>query len=325
MNSNRERVGYIDTAAGIMILWLLWYHALWPLYKGDVLNIVPYLFYFMPWFFYKSGYFFSPKPTREVVRSDAAKLLKQYVIWSIIGYVLYIVQLFFYSDTITYREVLYSPIRNLIFIGAVPINRSLWFIPVLCIVHLLATVLNRETNLLIVGVISMLVAIALGLPNFTYMPRPVFATAWGLFFFCMGSYLRKYEQNVAVIIISIVTVISTIAFTKIPTWYDMAQLPWYEYVGWFPASVAGCIVLNNICRWIDKWPVSIFKWIGRHSMTFYVVQGIDCVLIADWLFHMHREYYNSWWAVLAAFALYAVTIIPLCFLQDIRTKSIKTA
>ena len=324
MGNIRERVEYIDTAAGIMILWLLWYHALWPLYEREVLSVVPWFFYFMPWFFYKSGYFFSPKPIREVVRKDSTKLLKQYAIWSIIGYALYIVQLFYYSDTITFREVVYSPLRNLIFIGAVPINRSLWFIPVLCVVHILATILSRKANLLIVGLISLVIALALGLPHFTYMPRPVFATAWGLFFFCMGSFLRKYEQNVIVILVSLVTVILTIAFTRIPTWYDMTnQLPWYEYVGWFPASVAGCIVLNTICRWIDKWPISIFMWIGRHSMTFYVVQGVDCVLIADWLFYMHREYYSSWWCVLAAFVLYAVTIIPLSFVQDIRKKSIK--
>ena len=144
----KARVAYIDIAAGIMIIWLLIYHALWPMYKSDVLCAVPFLFFFMPWFFYKSGYFFSPKALSETFKNDAIKLLKTYVVWSLIGYVCYILQHFFYYNSLSFTEIVYNPLRSLCFYGLIPLNTPLWFLPVLFMVHQLANLLCKCGNLL---------------------------------------------------------------------------------------------------------------------------------------------------------------------------------
>ena len=214
--SNTTRIDHIDIAAGIMILWLLLYHALWPIYESEVLHTIPWFFYFMPWFFYKSGYFFAPKPLNVTIRKDASKLLKQYAIWSIIGFFFYIAELLMFGDGISFHTLFYKPLRNLIFIGAVPVDRSLWFLPVLFFVHLLATIFSRKVDLLWVGIICLIIAVALHFIHYDNMPRPIYATAWGLFFFSVGNKLSKIENNILVFLGAIaVLIVEFLVFTSL--------------------------------------------------------------------------------------------------------------
>ncbi len=322
MNHPTDRIEYIDFAAGVMIVWLLCYHALWPMFETRVLQVIPWFFFFMPWFFYKSGYFFSPKPLRTAIKKDARKLLRQYVIWSIIGYICYFLQLYFY-DHLTFRTLLYRSLKSLFLIGAVPINLSLWFLPILFVVHFLVTVLCRKFDLIWIGLTCLLLSIAIHYIPYVNTIRPIYATAWGLFFFCGGAYLRKYEQNKWVIGVATIVLLIAYIFTKTPITYDCShEIAWYEYVYWYPASIAGCVVLNNICRWFTKLPSFLFKWVGRHAMLFFVMQGIIYVVVHDWLYHIHPEWYATWQGLVLVGIAYVVLIVPTCLIVD-RIKNVK--
>ncbi len=131
----RQRIPFIDFAAGIMILWMIIYHALcyeWGfISRGiEITNpcvYFPYLSFFMPWFFYKSGQFFEKRPMKESLSKDARKLLLTFVIWSAIGYTFYL--LFgTLNHSLTLRSATYSIARGLFLTGKVPINEPLWFL-----------------------------------------------------------------------------------------------------------------------------------------------------------------------------------------------------
>jgi len=74
-----QRLKYLDIASGIMIVWLLLFHALYPMLGDNICGKVPYLYFFMPWFFYKSGMMFEVKSEKELMIKDTKKLLKNYL------------------------------------------------------------------------------------------------------------------------------------------------------------------------------------------------------------------------------------------------------
>ena len=321
---NTKRLSYIDIGAGVMIIWLLYYHALYPMYEREILNVFPWLFYFMPWFFYKSGYFFKPKSLKESAKKDAGKLLKQFAIWSAIGYICYILSMLFIIDDFSLRNAFYRPIRSFILSGTIPLNDALWFLPVLFFVRTIGSWIFNKYNVVTIGLISGLFAIIVHLIDIPYMPGYIYCTAWGLFFFAMGFVMRNYEQNRWVIIFSAIILLLTFTMTNIPEVYKKEDTcSWYWYVLWYPASIAGCIVFNNVCRWLEKAGtkvhISLFspiKWVGRHSMTFYVAHFIIFKVVYDLIAKYQESWYADWQGVLMITIAYIGIIVPLCFMLD---------
>lgn len=124
------------------------------------------------------------------------------------------------------------------------------------------------------------------------------------------------------VVVSVIILVATILYTPIPGTYDIADsLPWYYYIGWYPASIAGCVVLNNVCRWIERMPNYVLKWVGCRAMTFYVMHGIVCVVVQEWLAHNQIEWYQSIVGLLIVFIAYLVVIVPICIIKDRRLKN----
>ena len=329
---NTNRLSYVDIGAGVMIIWLLYYHALWPMYEREILNVFPWLFYFMPWFFYKSGYFFKPKSLKESIKKDAGKLLKQFAIWSAIGYVVYILCRIFLFDDLSLRNAFYTPLRSLFLGGSIPLNSALWFLLTLFVVRQIALVVTPKCNALWMGLIGAVIACILHFVNYQFTPFTIYSTAWGLCFFAIGYAMKKYEQNTWVIIASAIVLLLTFTMTDIPEVYKKEDTcAWYWYVLWYPASIAGCVVFNNICRWLEKAETkahtyihtyihtSLFspiKWVGRHSMTFYVAHFIIFKVVYDLIGKYHEAWYAGWQGVLIITIAYIGLIVPLCFMID---------
>lgn len=84
------REKWADTLTGICILYMIAMHVsieksiglppYVPLYIG------PGMFFFMGWFFYKSGMYFKPKPTLELCKKDSRRLLLPYVVFGMFGW-----------------------------------------------------------------------------------------------------------------------------------------------------------------------------------------------------------------------------------------------
>ena len=323
---NKNRLSYIDIGAGVMIIWLLYYHALYPMYEREILNVFPWLFYFMPWFFYKSGYFFKPKSLKENARKDAGKLLKQFIIWSAIGYAVYIVcHIFLYND-LSLRLAFYTPIHSLLLGGSIPLNNALWFLLTLFVVRMIATITFLQFDALFIGVIGAVIACLFHFFYFRFMPWTIYTTAWGLCFFAIGYKMKGNEQNRWVIIVSTIILLLTFTITDIPEVYKKEDTcSWYWYVLWYPASLAGCVVFNNVCRLLEKTEAFLYsdillfspiKWVGRHSMTFYVSHFIIFKVVYDIIGYNKNAWYSGWQGVLIITIAYIGIIVPLCYLID---------
>ena len=75
MLTKESRLKYLDIASGIMIVWLLIYHALYPMYEDTISAAIPFLYFFMPYFFYKSGMMFQIKDVKSLFIKDFKKLM----------------------------------------------------------------------------------------------------------------------------------------------------------------------------------------------------------------------------------------------------------
>lgn len=138
INSNKmnDRIEWVDLASGIMILWLLFFHALYPSIGANITGEIPFLYFFMPWFFFKSGMFFKIKESKLEFKGNFKKLmLDGFIKWSIIGYVAYILEHWLIYDDLTARLAFYSPARSLMLGGCIPLNTALWFLPVLFVIR----------------------------------------------------------------------------------------------------------------------------------------------------------------------------------------------
>ena len=88
MNRNES----IDTAAGIMILYMIFTHVCqhYHLENSTVYITCEHLLYFfMPWFFFKAGMFFKIGENKEVINKGIRRLLKPFILYSLLGHISY--------------------------------------------------------------------------------------------------------------------------------------------------------------------------------------------------------------------------------------------
>lgn len=351
--TERTRLPWLDFASGIMILWMIVYHAistawgyevhdLWGITdvsllpagvhafigiegKLEVLNpclVFPWLYFFMPWFFYKSGQFFTKQSVKELWQKDTHKLLKTFVIWSAVGYVFYLL-IGWLCDTITIRNATYSVIRGLFLTGKVPINTPLWFLLTLFGVRMVANQLlpERDDKYAAWKIISM-VAIGYVISYLAYrfnhrlLPYWVANGAAGLSFFALGYALRDWEQKWWLIAPSVLVYIvgCVWGFPVVDMWPN--KLLAGQYLLWIPVSLCCIIVFNEVCRWITRLvQLKPIEWVGKNAMTIYVVHCMVYVTVST-IF----EYYDiqiSSGGLLSVILLGYMLVLPIvCKLQE---------
>lgn len=238
-----NRLTYIDLAAGIMTLWVMYFHA--PLHH------IPFLYFFMPWFFYKSGQMFKFRTFDKEWHKGWQKLIRPFIIWSLIGYAAYII-FFLCTWGLSVRQVFYTPLRSLFFACRIPMNDALWFLPVLFLVRIIGNYILPKINHLLIIAVSFAILVILAFVRSHYVPVWISHTAWGLFFFTIGYDLHEWETNKVVFGVACVLLVFSF-FTPIPIFYnDMSKsLPWHEIL-WYPCCVCGCVAFNNMCRIVDR-------------------------------------------------------------------------
>lgn len=291
-----ERAIYIDVGAGIMILWMIVGHAIYAassieLLQGEschlksINNFVPnFLFFFMPWFFYKSGLFFIKKGMCDECKRDSKKLLRPFLTWSGIGFILYVI--FQIADkTLTLRSVTYEVLRGLFIAGNIQINTPLWFLLTLFIVRQIANYLlplEDDRFFLSKSIFVILggYGIAFGAYCFKWPILPLWVGngAAGLAFFALGYCMHKYEKKWWLILPCAFCYVA-LCILGFPN-YDMRS-NWCGdatiYLLNLPACFAGIVTFNMLCRLISTYATYVsmpFEIIGKYAMILYVSHGL---------------------------------------------------
>lgn len=238
----RRRVD-LDLACGILIIHMILGHiAQWTGvdYRGDCM-----LFFFMPWFFYKSGMFFKKNNDwRAQLKKDARHLLIPLVSFSIIG------QLFLWVDLVASGDMNWlhyvSFPKWLLLCGSIPANLPLWFLSSLFLVKTVYNVIAGRINDYI------LVAVAVGAAFVSYLfgidsPRYLANCPLGLAFYVLGSKLRELQYGKYVIALAIVIYAISVVFPSSIGMFQNSLLNGY-YLAAVVASLAGIVVINFATR-----------------------------------------------------------------------------
>lgn len=341
-----NRLPWLDFASGIMILWMIVYHAigcawayelrdLWGITdasllpeglhafinnegKLELLNpcvVFPCLHFFMPWFFYKSGMFFKKHSAKDLWKKDSQKLLKTFAIWSAVGYAFFLLTGLL-NDSLTFRGTTYSVIRGLFLRGQIPINRPLWFLLTLFAVRFLANKLLPDYEdrysvwrIFVIVVIGYIISFFLYHYNHRLLPYWVANSASGLSFFALGYMMRDRENKWLVIIpCSLVYVLGSIMGFPIVEMFHNVLIT-SNYFLWIPISFCCIVTFNFLCKLINCTQFKLIEWIGRNAMVLYVTHYIVLFGVST-IFEYYDVQISSGW-LLCIMLFVCALILPL--------------
>lgn len=265
----------LDIVCGVLIIhMILWHISQWTgiNYEGNQA-----LYFFMPWFFFKSGMYFKPSENyKERFIKDARRLLVPYVSFSVIGQVVFCIGLLIQGDTNWVHYVNFP--KSLLSTGALFANYPLWFLLSLFIVK---TIYNRITSRISdYYVIAIALAIAItcnyfGIDTPRYLPN----CALGLAFFVLGLRLKsiQYFSN-RLFLIAVLLYVASFVF---PSRIDMFPntLLMGNYVLALLYALSGIIVIDRVARSTPPHTykiliIRVLANIGKDSMNYYVLHWI---------------------------------------------------
>ena len=312
----KERLKYLDLASGIMTVWVLYFHALFPIFDGKILSHIPWLYFFMPWFFYKSGMMFTPKDPKIEWHNGLRKLIRTYFIWSAIGYVVYVIWHFYLGD-LTPRMAFYSPLRSFVLSFGIPLNGAVWFLPILFLVRQFGNYLLQRINAIWIVMTTLALCVFFRVVHIPYLPNFVSGTAWGLFFFSFAYWIKNYEIKWWMISLAAIIYIVSVC-TQIPLVYGEPASLWCRLL-WYPSCAFACIFFNNVCRWLvnfsekllhinQQWSFPVLSYIGHYAMNFYVPHYMIFRLVFDITARYNEAWYSGWQGVVIITIAYALIL-----------------
>lgn len=269
---NIKRISYIDTSAGLMIAWMVLCHS----FSSSNYHPVPVISFYMPFFFYKSGMFFKSRPQRSLIQKDAPKLLKTFLVYSLIGWVVWSVCMLLSGESVIY--CLGALLDTFFRVGTVQGNGVLWFLICIFVVReIFNFFVNKRMNALAIAVVSYLIGFLLssmGLQNYTWWFGNWFT---GLCFFSLGYVLKNYEIKNITFVLSIVVILlfivgEILGVLSVPHLYTHAnRMIRGNYLLYLPWALACVIFTNNFFRYTQRFfKFRILDYIGTNALTIYV-------------------------------------------------------
>ena len=302
----RARADYLDVISGLLIIHMIVGHILQfsGLHGTGIFydHVSRVLFFFMPWFYFKAGLFVSRKgDMRTWVEKDVRRLIVPFVIFSILGMILYVPFEFLETDRVWWK-ILVSPVVSVLKVGSMGGNLALWFLLNLFLVRLLYKILPERFQL-----VTIVIAILIGftLCHFKIVLPITLSTMFpGIVFLLFGCYSKPYVMgdkgnvlNYWWQIAMIIAFVLSIIFLN-PRCNMRLNDAHSNYFVWIFCSWLGCLSLIIIFKKLPK--IRPLAYIGRHSMTYYVIHWLPLYFSS----HIVRYFYPD----IDQFALTAILI-----------------
>lgn len=267
--ANRET--FLDSVCAIMIIYMIYGHiCLWcGIKQFEIFQRI--LFFFMPWFFFKSGMFFRKESLKKNILKGFNRLVVPYMLFSIIGQIVFWIMWLIDGTNLGYNYIM-SPLRTLFHEGAVVGNSPLWFLLTLFFVRIIFSVIfNQKINIylcILLSIIGSFIFCYIDFHNIMYIPN----TFCGLFFYMVGYLMRDKQYNKIVLILGFLFYIVYVFIY--PSYFDFRSnsvAPSY-YILCILSCLGGIIVFNNIFKKLPE--CKFLSYIGKNSMSYYVLHWI---------------------------------------------------
>jgi len=329
MEKIRERDSSLDFACGIFIIFgIIFGHAEMLLENGrsDLSNashplrligvIQEYLFFVMPWFFYKAGMFakiFRKKNEfKPYFLGSVQRLLIPYVFFSIIGHMFYCIELVI-QHQISFHKIFIFPIKQIICISSISGNLPLWFLLALFFVRMSYTLLKYiGTHDLEIAAIGFIIAFGFHFFNI-HKPLIITQTALGLSFFAWGHFLKEKQYKIEMPYITIFLALFFLNMILLHCFVDFrdngSKANNESYLLFYIISILSIIIFNNWAKFFHWEGLSWITTIGQDSMTYYCVHWIVIIIVRTISVDMyHIDSYVSFCILICTFIAVLPTI-----------------
>lgn len=270
----------IDTIAGFFVLYIAVGHALsryGVTTAKDGIFPFPFLYFFMPWFFYKGGMYFKHKDNKTAIISSYRRLIIPFFIYTVAGCIIYN-GLALLCDTPIYNVK--NWVIRLIIQGSIDENKPLWFLLSLFFVKLIANRITPPNYPK--GIIYIFITIGIFVATFSniykiHIPFYLFNTASGLVYFLFGYLIKETKNYIGL----------TLAFFGwfyisffMPVGVDMRHntIHYGNYYLWWIYSLCGIYLVNTCVSMIPSKIIeskyNFLRVCGVYSMEIYVTHWI---------------------------------------------------
>lgn len=326
---NTKRQLHIDIIAGFCILYMINVHLSdwnWNT-KSNISedSLLRYLYVpFMSWFFYKAGMFYKDQNIKDLFLAETKKLIKPFLLLSIVGHLLYCIRLWVEFGNRNYVDYVIAPFVSIVLRGSVNGNFALWFLPSLFLVKIIYNYFvqrNKDWAILIVSfLVSGIVVYLNSLDTLPKLPgkENVFFPIWmanvpmGLCFYCLGHKLKDIQYNYWSIIIAVL-LYGCHFFLPLSDYGFRTMTGSGSLFIWAVTSLSFLILLNNIAF---RFPL---KWLGLH----YVGENSMLIYIWHWpLLTLSRLIFFSVLNIPEGWTLRIIqsAFLLVCFIVILRVK-----
>lgn len=319
MTSSKMKVrdSSLDFVCGILIIYMILYHAyLWfPTTRDGFSETLDKLFFFfMPWFYFKSGMFHVKKGTIETALLNVKKLLYPFLIYTFIGEIFYWMTIIIrVNSNFNLIEQLIATIKCLIVQGSTIGNQPLWFLLSLYLTKVTVTYFeNHRTPMVTIIIISLFLAwissnVGAYINGHFFIPYLIMSTSIGICFYGFGKLMRTIQYQKKLFIFSIIIYFYGIIF--FPSQLDV-RLGMLIHGNWFIfmiSSLAGIIVINNVAKHkiIQFLPIIA---IGKNSLSYYCLHWPLFTIITTIISFFVTDKYN----LFVILCVLSGLLLPIC-------------
>lgn len=273
-------------------------------------HILHYIFFFyMPWFFFKSGMFFSPgSDFKSFIKKKYDRLIKTFLFFSAIG------EFFFFMDSynsgISVSDWYYytASVRTLPYLGHFTGNPPCWFLLSLFVIFFIYYFIRNWNKIALISFLFGLLVV-----NHYFNPFPIYSvvhTVSGCCFFVLGLYLKSIQYKKLTFFTSFIFLLLAIPFNSFVIMVsDLVEKG--NYLLWYLFSLCAIIVINNLVKYIPNHLLiyRLFVLVGQNSMLLLVTHWL--ILIALKIFLLNTGIVHESWQFVLVSVLSIAVLTPI--------------
>lgn len=275
----KERDNSIDAVAGLMIIYMIFIHMGHPVELDTISTVMHYMFfYFMAWFFFKTGMFYKERSLKEEWKLCYKRLVIPLICFTVLGQMVEWVRRIIEGD---YNWIHYtlSPVKELLISGYTNGNSPLWFLFTMIFARLLYAVVIKYAPPITYRDVIIAICFGTFYVLFSYirdlfqLPIYCYNIPLSLVFVAMGHLLKRIQFKLEILFLSLITVmILGIADFSYVVFMSGSLIEGDSYVSFIVLSIAGIVIVNNVLTYLCKWySFPILSFVGRNSMAYFVI------------------------------------------------------
>ena len=272
---NNRNISF-DFISGCLIVYMIFCHIMqWAkLTDCELYSVLQrILFFFMAWFFYKSGIYVNQiVDLKKYAMKNFRKLLLPALYFTLMGLPFVWYQIYQSGDTNIVHYTL-SIAKSFILRGDMSGNLPLWFLVTLFEVKLIFAFLSRIWGGKIIFIVCFLLS---GVFSYFDLHKPgfIFSFFTAMTFYSAGYMLANKQYSILIFSFCAILYVASILF--FPQMVDIrtCTLIYGNYNIWIIASVAACVTWNNLSKYFVSYVPDIFLQFGKDSMIYYVIHWL---------------------------------------------------